>query len=468
MLALKYLLMILGVGLFGSSGALVVYDIYIAEQLRRLLERNKTTEPSGGAGAETGLTARRPLGPVRWGLAQRLALLSLVPILLSLSIVVVPDGTAGVRVSQIWGAQRGTLYPGVHFVTPLVDSVALYDTREQVYSTLASATAKSDGEVLVVQAREGLNIGLAVSVRYRLDPRRLDTIHANLPQPVGEQVVAPVVSTTYRQLAPNYVTQEIFATKREELRAKAAAAITARLESDGILVREVLLRDLQLPAEYAKGLEGLLLKEQENERLGTEQEIKSKEVKIAELEAEAQKARDVKQAEGQAAVRVLQAKAEADAMQYTLPLKQKQIEQTKLEAEARKEATLQNAEAAAQAKIIDSKAEVERQKNLSEAEANRIRVTAAADAERMKFEASVLKQNPMLIQKIIAERLSDKLQIMMVPMDGKNFFANDVMHSAFSGITSGNNNSGTDDSADSDGAAQAPAVSAQKRPAKRP
>jgi hypothetical protein len=33
---------------------------------------------------------------------------------------------------------------------------------------------------------------------------------------------------------------------------------------------------------------------------------------------------------------------------------------------------------------------------LSEAEANRIRVTAAADAERMKFEASVLKQIPMI------------------------------------------------------------------------
>lgn len=294
--------------------------------------------------------------------------------------------------------------------------------------------------MLSVQAREGLNIGLAVSVRYRLDPRRLDSIHTNLPQPVGEQVVAPVVSTIYRQLAPNYMTREIFATKREELRSKAAEAITVRLASDGIVVREVLLRDLQLPEEYAKGLEGLLLKEQEDERLTTEQDIKFKEVKIAELEAEAQKARSVKQAEAQAQVRVLQAKSEADAMQYTLPLKQKQIEQTKLEAQARKEATLQNAEAAAQAKVIDSKAEVERQRNLSEAEANRIRVTAAADSERMKFEAAVLKSNPMLIQKIIAERLSDKLQIMMVPMDGRNFFASDVMRSAFSGLGSANGN----------------------------
>src|SRR5271167_2184538 len=461
MLALKYLLMILGVGLFGSAGSLVVYDVFISEQLRRLLARNKTSEAGAGTVTGTVITAQRPFGPVRWGLAQRLAIAGVVPILLALSIVVIPDGSAGVRVSQIWGARPGTLYPGMHFVTPLVDSVALYDMREQVYSTLASASAKSENEVLVVQAREGLNIGLAVSVRYRLDPRRLDTIHANLPQPVGEQVVAPVVSTIYRQLAPNYVTQEIFATKREELRAKAAEAIKARLESDGILVREVLLRDLQLPAEYARGLEGLLLKEQENERLGTEQEIKGKEVKIAELEGEAQKARDVKAAESAAQVRVLGAKAESDAMQYTLPLKQKQIEQSKLEAQARKEATLQNADAAAQAKVIDSKAELERQRNLADAEANRIRVTAAADSERMKFEAAVLKSNPMLIQKIIAERLSDKLQIMMVPVDGKNFFANDVFRSAFSGVGAAGASSSDDTSDDS--APTALAAKAQKK-----
>ncbi len=461
MMALKYLLMVLGVGLFGSGSALVAYDIFLAAQLRRLLRRDTTDE----SGAEVGAPARRPFRPVRWRLALQLAAAGTLAMLITDSIVVIPDGAAGVRISQISGARPGTLYAGVHVITPLVDSVAIYDTREQVYSTLASENPKQKGDLLTVQAREGLNIGLAVSVRYRLDPKRLDSIHTNLPQPVGEQVVAPVVATIYRQLAPNYITREIFATKREELRATAAEAITSRLASDGIVVREVLLRDLQLPAEYAKGLEGLLLKEQENERLGTEQEIKQKEVRIAELEAEAQKARDVKQAEAQAQVRVLQAKGEADAMQYTLPLKQKQIEQTKLEAQARKESTLQNAEAAAQAKIIDSKAEVERQKNLADAEANRIRVTAAADAERMKFEASVLKQNPMLIQKIIAERLSDKLQIMMVPIDGRNFFANDVMRSAFSSVGSGR---GLSSDQDPDDPAPTATATAQKRPSKRP
>jgi regulator of protease activity HflC (stomatin/prohibitin superfamily) len=461
MLALKYLLMILGIGLFGSAGALVVYDIYLSEQLRRLLGRTTTAE----SGAEAAIS-RRPFGRVRWRQTQRLTIASVLPLLLALSIMVIPDGWAGVRISQIWGARPGTLYPGVHFVTPFIDSVALYDTREQVYSTIVAENPKQKGDVLTVQAREGLNIGLAVSVRFRLDPHRLNTIHANLPQPVDEEVVAPVISTIYRQLAPNYVTREIFALKREELRTKAAEAITARLASDGILVREVLLRDLRLPEEYAKGLEGLLLKEQENEQLGTVQEIKQKEVRIAELEAEAQKSRDVKQAEAQAQVRVLQAKAESDAMQYTLPLKQKQIEQSKLEAAARKEATLQNADAAAQAKVIDSKAELERQKNLSDAEANRIRVTAGADSERMRLEAAVLKQNPMLIQKIIAERLSDKLQIMMVPIDGKNFFANDVMRSAFSGTASANYSS-SDDGSDPGTPAPTPTAAAQRKPQRR-
>ena len=114
-------------------------------------------------------------------------------------------------------------------------------------------------------------------------------------------------------------------------------------------------------------------------------------------------------------------------MQHTLPLKQKQIEQSRLEAEARKASTLLNAEAMAEAKIIDSKAELEKRKLTTEGEADRIRHVAEADSERMRLEADVLKQNPLLIQKIIAEKLSDKVQIMMVPNDGKFFFANDVL-----------------------------------------
>jgi regulator of protease activity HflC (stomatin/prohibitin superfamily) len=304
--------------------------------------------------------------------------------------------------------------------------VELFNIRDRVFSTaLAEDPKKTD--ILRVQTKEGLSVVLAVTVRFKLDPSKLSYIYSNLPQPVEDEIVPPTVASSFREAAPNYTVREIFATRREEMARAVAGRITQKLAADGVLVKEIMLRDIQLPAEYAKGMEGLLLKEQENERLSVELEVKQKMVREAELEADAQKARDVKAAEARAQVVVIEAKAQADAMQHTLPLKDKQIQQSRLEAEARKASTVMNAEAMAEAKVIDSKAELEKRKMITEGESDRIRHVAEADAERMKLEAVVLKENPLLIQKIIAEKLSDKVQIMMVPNDGKFFFANDVL-----------------------------------------
>lgn len=414
MFLLKYLLMTMGAAAFLAGAAVVAFDLYLAAQARRLLAEGPLEEVPAPK-------------PARWDLAWKLAAAGLLPLLLGLSIVIVPSGYAGVRVSQISGTRPGTLYPGIHFVKPLIETVALFDVRDRVLKTETAAVGAPKAEVLTVQAREGLTIGLAITVRYRLDPKRLDYIQSNLPQPVEIEIVPPVVASVFREVIPNYTVRDVFAARREEILQRAAGEITRKLGADGILVKEIMLRDIKLPEEYSKGLEGMLLKEQENDRLSFETEIKQKQVRIAELEAEAAKVRETKHAEGQAQVRVLQAKAESDAMQYTLPLKEKQIQQTRLESEARKEATVKSAEAAAQAKVIDSKAELERRNLLADAEANRIRVTASAHAERLKSEASVLKQNPLLINKIIAEKLSDKVQIMMVPSDGKFFLTNDLL-----------------------------------------
>src|SRR5208282_4658950 len=156
------------------------------------------------------------------------------------------------------------------------------------------------GEALHVQAKEGLTLGLAITVRYQIDPKRLDYIEANLPQPLEKEIVPPVVATAWRELVPGYTVREVFSAKRDEVRQRSAEMIRKRLGADG--------------------------------------------------DADSAKVQEVKRAEGQAEVRVLQAKSESDAMQYTLPLKEKQIEQSKLEAEARKEATVKNAEAAGEAK----------------------------------------------------------------------------------------------------------------------
>ena len=449
MLFLKFMLLLIGSGLFACAVGVVAYDVYLAFELARILGGDRFVDSGTGPSQAR---SPRPRRGIRWHAAAKLAVIGALAGLLGESILVVPDGQAAIRISQISGLRPGTLYAGTHVTIPLIQHATFYDIRDHVFSTAALEVRGQKLEVLNVQAREGLQVGLAVSVRYRIDPSRLGYIQANLPQPVDDQIVAPVALSAFHALAPNYIVRDIFSTKREEFRARAAETITARLAGDGIVVKEVLLKQVELPEEYAKGLQDLLLKEQEDDRTSVDASIEKKRVAIAESQAEAQKIRDVKHAEAAAQSQVIMAKAQADAMVYTLPLKQKQIEQSRLEAEAKKQTTLEDASAQAEAKVIDSKAEQQRQglladseanrirvlaqaeqqrENLeADAEANRIRLTAQARAEQMQLEASALKANPQLVQLTVAQRLSDKVRIMMVPNDGKFFFTNDVLRSA--------------------------------------
>ena len=122
MLALKYLLIACGLGMILAAVSILGYDLY-----RELLYRKALAAP--------GDANMRPAPQWRWQTSLALVLLAWGPILLAFSIVVVPSGMAGVRVSQMSGTVPGTLYPGVHIVEPLIEDVALFDTRDQVFTT---------------------------------------------------------------------------------------------------------------------------------------------------------------------------------------------------------------------------------------------------------------------------------------------------------------------------------------------
>src|SRR5919201_7103132 len=99
MLLLKYLLTLAAMGMFAVAVAILTFDVYLLIQYRRLLAKGQ---------AESTPTPR----PIRWRTAARLGALALIPLLLAQSVVVVPTGLAGVRLSQISGTLPGTLYPG--------------------------------------------------------------------------------------------------------------------------------------------------------------------------------------------------------------------------------------------------------------------------------------------------------------------------------------------------------------------
>ena len=92
-------------------------------------------EKSGGDGMllDSGTAEPEP-GPIAWRGPLALALVACLPLLIATSMVVVPSGMGGVRISQIGGTEPGTLYPGLHFVTPLVESVQMFDLRDHLFT----------------------------------------------------------------------------------------------------------------------------------------------------------------------------------------------------------------------------------------------------------------------------------------------------------------------------------------------
>ena len=286
MLLIRLLLICAAFGFLATAAGLVFYDIYLVFELDRILRRSPNAAASPEAG-ETPLPALpRPRRAIRVSMAAKFVIAAIVALFLGKTILVIPDGHAGVVISQMYGVLPETLYPGTHLIFPLFDRVQTYDIRDQVFSKAAAQSSKEKREVLTIDAKEGLSIGLGVTVRYRVDPKKLNYIQANVPQPMDAEVVEPVVTSIFREIGPNYVVREIFSSKREEFRQQAARLITARLAQDGIVVKEVLLGRVDLPEEYAQGLEGLLLKEQQDDQTDIEAEIEAKRVKIADSQAQ--------------------------------------------------------------------------------------------------------------------------------------------------------------------------------------
>ena len=203
MLALRYLLIAGGVGMILVAAGILGYDLYRVVVYRR-------------ARASAGAISLPPLPEWHWRTSLALGLLAWGPILIALSIVVVPSGMGGVRVSETSGTLPGTLYPGVHLVTPMIEDVALFNTRDQVFTTGVMEAGKTGSErsgkvqLLNVQAKEGLTLGLAITVRYRLDAKRLDYIQSNLPHPVESEIVPAVVASVWRELVPSYTVRDVF------------------------------------------------------------------------------------------------------------------------------------------------------------------------------------------------------------------------------------------------------------------
>ena len=162
-------------------------------------------------------------------------------------------------------------------------------------------------------------------------------------------------------------------------------------------------------------MDQLLAEELASEKMRYTLELKEKRVKESALDADAQKVRREKAAEASALEQVIAAKAQEEAMKHVLPFKERQIEQRKLEAEAERVSHIRRAEGNAQARKIEAGAEADARQKLAEAEAYRLDRVGRVNAEQLEREGVLVTRHPLLIQKTLADKLSDKIQVIIAP-----------------------------------------------------
>jgi regulator of protease activity HflC (stomatin/prohibitin superfamily) len=336
----------------------------------------------------------------------------------------VAPGHVGVCVNRFTGTVEA-LEPGTHFRPPALYEIHAIRISDQLLS--------AEVGVFSVTTKEGVIARVTVQARWAIDRRQILAKWAALPPQPARELVAPVLFAAFRAVAPRYEVTSLISEKREELATVAAVSARERLSESGIVLKEVLIGDLVLPAEFERGRIAMVDEVQSTERLDVTLKRKAKEVEETRLTAQAQKARQIEEAEASAARQVIAARGESDAMKHVLELKTKQIEQKKLEAEAERQSIVERARAAAEASKIQTQADSDRRKAMADAEAYATRVTALADFEKLEREAVLVSANPLLIPKTFADRLSDRVQVILTPSIGGEQFTGEVFKRVVNG-----------------------------------
>ena len=336
----------------------------------------------------------------------------------------VEQGEVAMRANRVSGGQAA-FGPGPVVVMPGLHDLRRYSLRDRVLRP--SDSARADGAA-PFQSKEGLSLGVDLNLRYALDPKRIEEIARQLPEDIDHDVVEPTLQSVIYRVFTSYTVKEIYSTRRSEIQQQIVAELKPRLAADGILLRDVQLGNVDLPSEYRSGMDQLLAEELATEKIKFTLALKDQQVKESALEAEAEKVRREKAAEAAGNEQIIAARAQQEAMKHVLPFKEKQIEQRKLEAEAEKLARIRSAEGTAEARRLEAAGEADSRRKLADAETYRLEQLGKVNSAQLERDGELLSRHPLLIQKTMADKLSDKVQVIIAsPPAGGGFIGSTLL-----------------------------------------
>lgn len=176
-------------------------------------------------------------------------------------------GRVGV-VSVFGSVEKEVLMSGLHLVNPLA-KVIVFDATTQNYtmSQVHDEGQRQGDDAIRVLSADGLEVVIDLTVLYRIDPGQAPRIYREVGEDFTEKVVRPIARTRIRDNAVYYDAVSLYSKQRDAFQIKIQQSIEADFRKRGIILEQLLVRNILLPASVRKTIEEKISAEQESQKM---------------------------------------------------------------------------------------------------------------------------------------------------------------------------------------------------------
>jgi regulator of protease activity HflC (stomatin/prohibitin superfamily) len=167
---------------------------------------------------------------------------------------IVPGGSVGVQ----------TLF-GRIYDEPLGEGLSVINPLKQV--TLLSVRTQEMTEHAGVPSREGLSVGLEVTVLYHLEASAAPSVLRTHGRDYASVFILPQLRSVIRGATVNHEAKALYTSGRELISQEIHDVLQGMLEARGVVLEKVLLRKIVLPKMVEEAINSKLAAEQEAERM---------------------------------------------------------------------------------------------------------------------------------------------------------------------------------------------------------
>jgi len=183
------------------------------------------------------------------------------------SVVQVEPGMVGVQ--KLFGkVSNNTLESGLNLINPLV-KVVMFDIKTENYTMSGihdEGTVQGDDAIRVLSA-DGLEVIVDLTVLYKVIPSEAPRVLKEIGTDYRNVLVRPICRTGIRDNAVYYDAVSLYSSKRDEFQDRIFSAIESNFKERGLMLEQLLVRNITLPESVKAAIESKINAEQEAQKM---------------------------------------------------------------------------------------------------------------------------------------------------------------------------------------------------------